>query len=257
MPEDWRGTSRQRLAGENSTEHGRDAGGTLMEATSAEHWLILDSGAGDYAWNMALDEALLELAPNTNHPVLRFYGWTQAAASFGYFQKISEIERATHLRPLVRRPTGGGLVPHETDWTYSVIVPTNHAWYELRASESYERMHRWIQAVFTTLGVATDLAPDCRKELRGQCFAGYEKSDVLWLGRKIAGAAQRRTKAALLIQGSVQLQSRNITREQWQDAMRTLMPASWRELKLSADTVARSIHLAAEKYSRDEYNRRR
>ena len=75
-------------------------------------WLLLDSGAGEPAFNMALDEALLELAATTNQPVLRFYGWTQPAATFGYSQPIAELERVTHLRPLVRRPTGGGLVPH-------------------------------------------------------------------------------------------------------------------------------------------------
>jgi len=228
-----------------------------MKFAPADVWLLLDSGQCDYGFNMAMDETLLEFAPETNHPVLRFYGWTQPAASFGYFQRIADIERATHLRPLVRRPTGGGLVAHDADWTYSVIVPPSHAWYELRASESYERMHRWIQSALTALGVETELAPGCRKELPGQCFAGYEKSDILRLGRKIAGAAQRRTKTGLLIQGSVQLQPGKVARVQWQDTMRSTMPAQWRQLKWSAEIVARSRHLTVEKYSRDDYNRRR
>ena len=78
-------------------------------------WLLIQSGAGEAAFNMALDEALLEAMPRLQQPVLRFYGWTGPAASFGYFQKFAEIERATMLRPLVRRPTGGGLVPHDAD----------------------------------------------------------------------------------------------------------------------------------------------
>ena len=55
---------------------------------------------------MAFDEALMAGASRLGQPVLRFYGWTEPAATFGYFQKIEEIERATPLRPLVRRPTG-------------------------------------------------------------------------------------------------------------------------------------------------------
>ena len=44
----------------------------------------------------------------------------------------------------------------------------------------------------------------CYIRFAGPCFAGYEKFDVLWHGKKIAGAAQRRNKLGLLIQGSVQ-----------------------------------------------------
>ena len=71
-------------------------------------WLLLQSGPCAPAFNMALDEALLEAMPRLQRPVLRLYGWTEPAATFGYFQKYAEVERATKLRPLIRRPTGGG-----------------------------------------------------------------------------------------------------------------------------------------------------
>src|SRR3989442_10321356 len=99
--------------------------------------LLLQSGPCDAAFNMALDEAVLEAMPRLGQPVLRFYGWTEKAASFGYFQKYAQIEQMTLLRPLVRRPTGGGLVPHDADWTYSLTFPTNHQWYSFSATESY------------------------------------------------------------------------------------------------------------------------
>jgi lipoate-protein ligase A len=220
-------------------------------------WLLLDSGLCDYAFNMALDETLLELAAELVRPMLHFYGWSQPAASFGYFQRIADIEAVTPLRPLVRRPTGGGLVPHDADWTYSVAIPPNHSWYGLRAPESYARMHQWIQRAFTALGVATELASCCRKEIPGQCFAGYEMSDLLRLGGKIAGAAQRRTKTGLLIQGSVQPSPPNVTREQWQRSMCEVTGNDWSRLELSARMTTRVHVLVSEKYSRDEYNRRR
>src|SRR6202051_181140 len=108
-------------------------------------WFLLNSAAGDAAFNMAFDDALLAGISQIGQPVLRFYGWTEPAATFGYFQKYSEVERATLLRPLIRRPTGGGIVPHDADWTYSFTVPPNHEWYSLKAIESYRRMHEWIQ----------------------------------------------------------------------------------------------------------------
>ena len=226
-----------------------------------ERWLLIESGACDFAFNMAMDEALLEFAAQLHTPVLRFYGWEQKAASFGYFQKIAEIERLTHLRPLVRRPTGGGLVPHDADWTYSIIIPPAHAWYALRATESYERAHEWIRDAFARLEVPTELAPRCRKELPGQCFTGYEKFDVLWFGRKIAGAAQRRTRAGLLIQGSIQPQPPHVIRTEWENAMcesaKKNWEADWHERELPIELRERAAALAETKYSRDEYNRRR
>jgi lipoate-protein ligase A len=205
-------------------------------------WLLLNSGACPPAINMALDEALLEAVARLDRPVLRFYGWTEPAATFGYFQKYAGVECATRLRPLIRRPTGGGIVPHDADWTYSLIFPPGHEWHALKAEASYRRVHEWIQRAFAKLHVATDLAPGCKKSvpgvcgsrreeahiekseignrkseisqslltsaatpaLPGQCFTGHEKLDLLWHGKKIAGAAQRRNQLGLLIQGSVQ-----------------------------------------------------
>ena len=231
-----------------------------MNSGAVQSWLLLKSDPGNCAFNMALDEVLMASASQINQPILRFYSWTERAASFGYFQKIAVIERATHLRPLVRRPTGGGLVPHDADWTYSVIIPPMHLWYGLRAGESYERVHQWIRSAFARINIATELAPACRKEVPGQCFAGYEKSDVLWFGKKIAGAAQRRTKSGLLIQGSMQPPP-GVARPQWENAMeeaaRLEWNVQWQTLKLSSALLDPAEELARSKYSRDEFNRQR
>ena len=224
------------------------------------NFLVLNSGKCDAAFNMALDEALLENVSRLGKPVLRFYGWTQPAATFGYFQKFSEVASATHLRPLIRRPTGGGIVPHDVDWTYSFVVPPNHEWYSLKAIESYRRIHEWIQNAFTKLKIETELAPCCKKSLPGQCFAGYEKSDLLWHGKKIAGAAQRRNKLGLLIQGSVQPPI-SILRIDWENAMREVVrekfQAEWREFLPDEKLAARAKEFALEKYARADYNEKR
>src|SRR5580765_8357192 len=148
---------------------------TLSTARREMNWLLLNSGPCEAAFNMALDEALLEAVSRLGRPVLRFYGWTEPAASFGYFQKFTEVERATLLRPLVRRPTGGGIVPHDADWTYSFVFPTTHEWYSLPAIGSYRSAHAWIQKALAAVGINTVLANAARKAEAGQCFAGHEK----------------------------------------------------------------------------------
>lgn len=226
-----------------------------------EPWFLLQSGPGPAADNMALDEALLEAASRLGRPVLRFYGWTEPTATFGYFQKYEDIVRWTKLRPLIRRPTGGGLVPHDADWTYSLVTPPAHPWFALRATESYQRMHEWIHAAFAALGVNTNLAPQCRKEAPGQCFAGAEKFDLLWRGKKIAGAAQRRNRNGLLIQGSVQPLSSGVRRADWEKSMQETSPdlaqVIWVALEPDPALVQRARELALEKYSQSAYNEQR
>jgi lipoyl(octanoyl) transferase len=222
---------------------------------------FIDTGAGHSAFNMALDEGLLEAMPRLNLAVLRFYGWTEPAASFGYFQKYREVEQLTPLRPLVRRPTGGGIVPHNADWTYSLVWPAGSPWYSLSAIESYRRVHEWIQAAFVKLNIPTDLAPQTVKTGPGQCFAGFERFDLLYRGRKIAGAAQRRTRQGLLIQGSIQPALSGAWRPDWQRAMLDVAEdgqgARWREFVVDNTLVARASELAEQKYTRPSYNQRR
>jgi lipoate-protein ligase A len=223
-------------------------------------WLLLEHGLMDPAANMAWDEALLEAAMGLGQPVLRLYGWNQPAATFGYFQKHAEIARLTPLRPLIRRPTGGGLVPHDADWTYSLAFPPGHPWHELRATESYCRVHQWVQAAMAALGVPTSLAPEARSEVPGCCFAGAERFDVLLQDRKLAGAAQRRNRDGLLIQGSIQPPA-GADRARFSGAMAAeggrVLGGAGVALEPGAGLVARVAELAAAKYGQVAYNERR
>ena len=225
-------------------------------------FFLLESAPGDHAFNMAMDEALLESMPRLLQPVLRFYAWKEKAASFGYFQKYADVEKMTLLRPLVRRPTAGGLVPHDADWTYSLAFPNTHEWYELSAPESYQRMHEWIQRAFAKLNVPTDLAPSSRKAAAGQCFSGYEKFDLRWNGRKVAGAAQRRKREGLLIQGSVQSPPvPSLRRDEWQRAMCDTVisegAADWIRFLPDAVLKQKITDLVGRKYSQSSYNQKR
>jgi len=225
-----------------------------------EEWLLLRTGAGCAAFNMAVDEALLLRARESGKPVLRFYAWSEPAASFGYFQRYADVAKATPLRPLVRRPTGGGIVPHDRDWTYSVVLPPDHFWYQLKAIESYRRVHEWVRAAFNETGIPAELASEPRREAVGQCFVGAEQFDVLAQNRKIAGAAQRRTRDGLLIQGSVQSPP-GVKREAWEGRVCDIAAKNWQVSWLQwqlPPVVARAAEvLAANKYGTREHNERR
>jgi lipoate-protein ligase A len=98
-------------------------------------WRLLIHGPGSPAQNMAIDEALLR---EVLEPVLRIYEWNVPAVSLGYFQPAA----LAGDRPFVRRYTGGGLVDHARDITYTIVVPRAHPWMELSAPESYRYIHR-------------------------------------------------------------------------------------------------------------------
>jgi lipoate-protein ligase A len=231
-----------------------------VEPTPSQTWFHLSSGPGDPARNMAWDEALLEAATRLGGPVLRLYGWTVPAATFGYSQRYAAVERLTALRPLLRRPTGGGVVPHDRDWTYTLVFPPLHPWYALRARDSYERVHRWIQASLECLGLPTALAATPAAGAPTHCFVRTEQFDVLFGGVKVAGAAQRRTRDGLLIQGSVQPPT-GADRPAWERALLDHATREWAVrwtfLAPDAELIARVEALVQAKYGQPDYHRRR
>lgn len=225
-----------------------------------EHWRLIDSGDGTPAFNMAFDERLLEAPPEADLPILRLYGWSIPAATLGYSQRYADAARLTALRPLVRRPTGGGVVPHDRDWTYTLRFPPHHWWYRLRARAGYEQLHTWLHTAFRRVGLATQLAPTAATGAPTHCFVRAEQFDVLWQGAKIAGAAQRRTRQGLLIQGSVQPPA-GARRERWLSAWLEEATLAWgvRWSRLAPDAtwLAGVEELTARKFSQDAYNQRR
>lgn len=149
---------------------------------------------------MALDEALLEACEG---PILRIYRWDNPAVSFGYSQSLSAARRTFPGFPLVRRWTGGGMVEHGRDWTFSLIVPAGEPLASVRPAESYRRIHAVIAAA---LGGEANLQSETAVPASaGACFVQPVRDDVLACnGRKICGGAQRRTRRGFLHQGSVQ-----------------------------------------------------
>lgn len=235
-----------------------------MSVESRESWLFWDDVRRPAALNMALDEALLLTAAERGVPVLRFYAWDcERVVSIGY------VQRATAVPPgyqFVRRPTGGGVVYHDFDFTYSVAVPSGHWLTGLDRTQSYERINRSVQEGLRALHLAAALAD---REIGAQvdrssmvCFANPTKYDLLLDGRKIAGSAQRRTREGILHQGSLHFGGPlPMPRETLAAAVRNGFAATLR-LDLApfpedATLLAFAEELAREKYATPVWNRRR
>lgn len=161
--------------------------------------------------NMAADSMMLADWPLDDFPRLRFYDWDDAPAfTCGYSQCASDFCGILPAGTLLcKRPTGGGLVRHENDdITYALAVPHWHAFFRLRARDSYLGIHRDIINAARDFGLDCLLFEGCAKALSGpaQCFASPAFGDALYAdGSKLAGAAQKRTKAGFLLQGSIKL----------------------------------------------------
>lgn len=172
--------------------------------------LVLPNAYGDTATNMAVDASLLRSAPD-GIAVFRHYGWSEPAITFGYTQKWSEV---ASLCPddlhLCRRITGGGIVDHRNDWTYALVIKASLPAAQTKANRLYQQIHRSLQLGLESQAVQSQLAPcPCangskRSAAPDQCFVQPVANDVLTThGAKIAGAAMKRTRDGILVQGSV------------------------------------------------------
>lgn len=160
--------------------------------------LHFDPAPHDGPWNMAADQAWLELS---DAPVLRVYRWREPTVTLGYAQSLTKLAGSLPPWPVVRRWTGGGVVLHDNDYTYSVIVPAVHPWSQTNPLDSYRLIHESLARALadgSRLAGAEDLIENAF------CFVAPALHDVIRDKVKVAGAGQRRGKLGLLHQGSVQ-----------------------------------------------------
>lgn len=150
---------------------------------------------------MAVDEWLLETARTS---VLRVYRWDGAWGSLGYFGKIAEAREQVPGVDWVRRWTGGGVVDHRDDWTYTLAVPAGEPLAMMRGAESYRLPHSALAEALRAEGIYATLATDEPGNGAALCFQNPVIHDLIAAdGAKLAGAGQRRVRIGLLHQGSV------------------------------------------------------
>ena len=126
--------------------------------------------------NMAVDEALLEIAASAT---LRFYRWRGPALSFGYFGSYADVANQQREREIVRRWTGGGIVPHGDDLTYSVIIPASHPFFARSSLSIYSDLHDAIREALRANGIDATLANSISPKVSEDCFANAVRADVM------------------------------------------------------------------------------
>jgi lipoyl(octanoyl) transferase len=224
-----------------------------------------EAGAHSAAMNMAIDEALLEFA---TIPLVRFYRWQLPALSFGYFGRFTNVARYQCERDLVRRWTGGGIVFHGQDLTYSIVIPVSDTAFAESSIAIYEKIHRALCDALSETGqpavvaAGADRGPGSatvatRTDISDagySCFANPVCADVMIDGRKIAGAAHRRTRRGLLQQGSIQgIEFGNSLTEQFAQAL----SSHCCKRKVDEEILNRARGLAEQKYGTESWLRKR
>ncbi|MGI9241784.1 MAG: lipoate--protein ligase family protein [Verrucomicrobiales bacterium] len=214
----------------------------------------------DGAMQMAIDELLMAEAEDV---IFRDYSWAFPTISIGYFgtsaEVISSASRETNpARDFVRRPTGGGMVEHGqgSDYTYSIIVPAREARIlGLRPRASYRAIHGALSQVLQTSGLDARLAEEGGEGAGGQaCFVNPVGDDLLLDGKKIAGAGQKRSRGAILHQGSVQPVA---LPDEFGAVFAAALAEDVEQVALDRNLLSRAEALAESKFRRPEWNCRR
>jgi lipoate-protein ligase A len=164
------------------------------------------------SWNMAVDEHLFRLAGSSGRTFLRFYRWTRPTASLGYSQEAARVVDVefcrTHGIDIVRRMTGGKLVLHDREVTYS-LASADTAVFTETVRDSYRLISRALLRGLERMGLEARLAefsPPGYVKGTMPCFAFAARDEIEIGGRKIIGSAQKRTGPMFLQHGSIPLE---------------------------------------------------
>ncbi len=163
---------------------------------------------------MGADWWLFKKATEFGEPLFRHYLWNKKETSFGYGQNWKWVVEETQmpLQELVRRPTGGGVVTHGNDWTYCLVIPRIHAASLIASLDLYEKLHLAMGLALKKQSIATSLFPCPSAKpsvIPGDCFREPVGKDLMCSGNlnKLAGAAMKKSREGLLIQGTLETSS--------------------------------------------------
>ncbi len=184
-------------------------------------WRLIFTPPAPGAWNMAVDEAILEAAGRgASLPTLRLYAWQPACLSLGYAQSVSDVDcerLSAHGWELVRRPTGGRAILHVDELTYSVSGPSGEPRLSGSVLESYQVLSQALLRALHLLDIPAEAKekPDAstaaptnqqkRNDPNPVCFEAPSNYEITVMGKKLVGSAQARRKEGVLQHGSLPL----------------------------------------------------
>ena len=175
-------------------------------------WRLLITPPAHGAWNMALDEAILEhIGRGESIPTLRLYAWEPPCLSLGQAQPFADVDMARLKErgwEVVRRATGGRAILHTDELTYSVIAPNEEPRVAGTVLESYNRLAQALLLAVKELELPVEM-----KEGRVNngsvpnpvCFEVPSTYEITVDGKKLIGSAQARKKEGVLQHGSLPL----------------------------------------------------
>jgi lipoate-protein ligase A len=171
-------------------------------------WRLVVTEPAPGAWNMAVDEALMESVRAGAAPALRFYRWSPPCLSLGRNQPATGAYDRDRLHALgvhlVRRPTGGRAVLHDAELTYAVIAADRELG---TVRQAYHSINRALAAGLARLGAGVSIHPGVGATApvpsTAPCFAEPVAGEVMAGGRKLVGSAQVRMNGVLLQHGSI------------------------------------------------------
>jgi lipoate-protein ligase A len=175
-------------------------------------WRLIEHKPAEGAWNMAVDEAILEsVYSGESISTLRLYAWEPACLSLGHAQPIAEVDQNflnSNGWGLVRRPTGGRAILHVDELTYSVIAPLNEPRVQGGVLESYLSLSKALLEALRILGLdpqANEKQVEKSQKQNPVCFEVPSNYEITVNGKKLIGSAQARRKEGLLQHGALPL----------------------------------------------------
>ncbi len=190
------------------------SGGSLYQKNKmVNNWRFIHSKPMDAYSNMAFDEALFQsYYSGYSRPTLRVYSWSKPSFSLGYFQdaqKELDLNKcAKENIDFVRRLTGGGIIFHDQEITYSLVCSREDLKILDSVAGSFKKICSFLINFYASLGLDAKFAVETSKgkklgEPRAFCFAAKEKYDIVIGKKKIGGNAQKRRKNIIFQHGSI------------------------------------------------------
>jgi lipoate-protein ligase A len=174
--------------------------------------LIVEKKPLDGSMNMAIDDFLFRSLSSEPQTYLRFYRWERPTVSLGYSQDIRKVVDVEYCQnkgiEVVRRMTGGKLVLHHKEVTYS-LCSSDKETFTSTLADSYRLISLGLMRGLEKMGLKSCLAdspPNSYARGNLPCFSYPARDEIEVKGKKMVGSAQKRAGSKFIQHGSIPLE---------------------------------------------------